>query len=140
VHWYCYLLTSQQWVGPVLILFYLGRDQQQVWCPGRSSHRCWVKFYFAYSYKRLDSNLCNGSLGTYLSKHELFSADQVYRFKPPKLNTEKSNIKNSENTTLFNVSCFQYVLSGIVLSVGPPFRQSMRNNRKRIYSDITTRN
>ncbi|KAF4634651.1 hypothetical protein G7Y89_g3450 [Cudoniella acicularis] len=47
---------------------------------------------------------------------------------PPKLNKEKSNVENSENTTLFLVSCFEYILSGIVLSVGPPFRQSMANN------------
>lgn len=50
------------------------------------------------------------------------------RFIPPVLNRNKSNIKNSENTTLFLVSCFQYILSAIVLSVGPPFRQSMASN------------
>lgn len=47
---------------------------------------------------------------------------------PPKLNREKSNIKNSQNTTLFLISCYQYILSAIVLSVGKPFRQSMRHN------------
>ncbi|PBP20539.1 hypothetical protein BUE80_DR008644 [Diplocarpon rosae] len=47
---------------------------------------------------------------------------------PPHLNREKSNVENSENTTLFLVSCFEYILSGIVLSVGPPFRQSMSHN------------
>ena len=51
------------------------------------------------------------------------------RFIPPKLNTKKTNVENSENTTLFLLSCFQYILSGIVLSVGPPFRQSMTQNR-----------
>ena len=54
----------------------------------------------------------------------------VLRFVAPELDTEKSNIKNSENTALFLISCFQYIFSGIVLSVGPPFRQTMRNNRK----------
>lgn len=49
-------------------------------------------------------------------------------FIPPVLNREKSNIENSENTTLFLVSCFQYILSAIVLSVGPPFRQSLASN------------
>ncbi|KAI9721463.1 MAG: hypothetical protein M1812_002225 [Candelaria pacifica] len=49
-------------------------------------------------------------------------------FLPPRLNQEKSNIVNSENTTLFLVSCYQYTLSAIVLSVGPPFRQSMASN------------
>lgn len=28
------------------------------------------------------------------------------------------------------VSCYQYILSAIVLSVGPPFRQSMGHNRE----------
>ncbi|KAI9786820.1 MAG: hypothetical protein M1839_005051 [Geoglossum umbratile] len=49
-------------------------------------------------------------------------------FIPPKLNLDKTNIKNSENTTLFLISCYQYILSGIILSVGPPFRQSMLYN------------
>ncbi|KAL9102913.1 MAG: hypothetical protein Q9163_002005 [Psora crenata] len=49
-------------------------------------------------------------------------------FIAPILDTRKPNIINSENTTLFGISTFQYIFSGAVLSVGPPFRQSMRNN------------
>ncbi|KAL8782003.1 MAG: hypothetical protein Q9194_000015 [Teloschistes cf. exilis] len=49
-------------------------------------------------------------------------------FLSPVLDKERSNIENSENTALFLTSCFQYILSAIVLSVGPPFRQSMTNN------------
>jgi len=49
-------------------------------------------------------------------------------YQPPELNKQKSNVDNSQNTALFLVSCFQYTLSGIVLSVGPPFRQSMAKN------------
>ncbi|KAJ6096783.1 cation-transporting ATPase [Penicillium sp. IBT 16267x] len=49
-------------------------------------------------------------------------------FIPPQLNLEKSNIVNSENTALFLFSCFQYILTSIVLSVGPPFRQPMTLN------------
>lgn len=52
------------------------------------------------------------------------------RFKTPVLDKERSNIENSENTVLFLISCFQYILSAIVLSIGPPFRQSMTNNGK----------
>ncbi|KAL6713089.1 hypothetical protein ACLMJK_009210 [Lecanora helva] len=59
-------------------------------------------------------------------------------FKPPHLDKEKSNIVNSENTTLFLVSCFQYVFSGVVLSVGPPFRQTMRNNLPFVVTIVTT--
>lgn len=49
-------------------------------------------------------------------------------YKPPKLDQEKSNTKNSQNTTLFLLSCYQYILSSVVLSVGPPFRQPMTQN------------
>jgi cation-transporting P-type ATPase 13A2 len=51
-------------------------------------------------------------------------------FIPPKIKHKKSNIKNSENTVLFLVSCFQYILAGIVLNAGPPFRQPGRRNCK----------
>ncbi|RMD41460.1 hypothetical protein DV735_g3675, partial [Chaetothyriales sp. CBS 134920] len=49
-------------------------------------------------------------------------------YQPPRLDREKSSIDNSQNTALFLVSCFQYSLSGVVLSVGPPFRQPMLTN------------
>lgn len=51
-----------------------------------------------------------------------------YRFIPPVIDPDKSNIKNSENTALFLVSCFEYILSGVVLNAGPPFRQGMWQN------------
>ncbi len=44
-------------------------------------------------------------------------------FKAPKVNPDKSNIKNSENTALFPTSCFEYILAGVVLNAGRPFRQ-----------------
>ncbi|KAF4837814.1 putative cation-transporting ATPase [Colletotrichum tropicale] len=47
---------------------------------------------------------------------------------PPRINHEKSNIKNSENTVLFLVSCFEYILAGVVLNAGPPFRESALKN------------
>lgn len=49
-------------------------------------------------------------------------------FIPPHVNPDKSNIKNSENTALFLVSCFEYTLIGVVLSAGKPFRQPMWQN------------
>ncbi|TGJ86477.1 hypothetical protein E0Z10_g2299 [Xylaria hypoxylon] len=49
-------------------------------------------------------------------------------FIPPHVDPEKSNIKNSENTALFLVSCFEYVFIGVVLSAGKPFRQPMTQN------------
>lgn len=50
------------------------------------------------------------------------------RYIPPRINHEKSNIKNSENTVLFLVSCFEYILAGVVLNAGPPFRESALKN------------
>ncbi|KAJ5095152.1 cation-transporting ATPase [Penicillium argentinense] len=51
-------------------------------------------------------------------------------YLPPHLDLEKSNIVNSQNTSLFLFSCFQYILTSIVLSVGPPFRRPMTQNGK----------
>jgi hypothetical protein len=56
------------------------------------------------------------------------SVIDMLRFMPPHLNKEKSNIENSENTSLFLVSCYEYILAAMVMSVGPPFRQSMSHN------------
>ncbi|KAI1331917.1 hypothetical protein F5Y16DRAFT_421244 [Xylariaceae sp. FL0255] len=55
-------------------------------------------------------------------------------FIPPHVNPEKSNIRNSENTALFLMSCFEYIFIGVVLSAGKPFRQPMLQN----YPFVTT--
>ncbi|KAK2871562.1 hypothetical protein FQN49_003053, partial [Arthroderma sp. PD_2] len=47
---------------------------------------------------------------------------------PPKISHEETNVKNSQNTALFLVSCYQYVLSGVVLSAGRPFRKPATSN------------
>ncbi|ORY72025.1 uncharacterized protein BCR38DRAFT_454387 [Pseudomassariella vexata] len=49
-------------------------------------------------------------------------------FIPPHFNPDKSNIKNSENTALFLVSCFEYTSIGVVMSAGKPFRQPLTQN------------
>ncbi|KAK3068570.1 hypothetical protein LTR53_013753 [Teratosphaeriaceae sp. CCFEE 6253] len=49
-------------------------------------------------------------------------------YQPPVLDKGHSNSTNSENTTLFLLSCYQYILSAVILSVGKPFRQSMAHN------------
>lgn len=49
-------------------------------------------------------------------------------YEPPVVDKDKSNSHNSQNTTLFLLSCYQYILSAVVLSVGRPFRQPMSQN------------
>ncbi|KAJ4331523.1 hypothetical protein N0V87_009104 [Didymella glomerata] len=49
-------------------------------------------------------------------------------YQPPVLDPEHSNSLNSQNTALFLVSCFQYILSAVVLSVGRPYREPMARN------------
>ena len=50
------------------------------------------------------------------------------RYKPPEVDLESTNIENSQNTALFLVSCFQYTLSAVVLSIGRPYREPMSRN------------
>lgn len=49
-------------------------------------------------------------------------------YQPPILDTDHSNSLNSQNTALFLVSCFQYIFSAVVLSVGKPYREPMARN------------
>jgi len=49
-------------------------------------------------------------------------------FVPPVVDKNHSNSRNSENTALFTESCYQYILSSVVLSIGRPFRQPIGTN------------
>lgn len=53
-------------------------------------------------------------------------------YTPPDYNSEEKNIECYENTVLFLLSCFQYLLVAIVFSVGRPYRKPMSSNRKLI--------
>lgn len=61
------------------------------------------------------SNACNVSRSV-----EPFGENNTY--------VDIKNIRNYENTTLFFVSCFQYLTVAIVFSKGKPFRQSSLKN------------
>ena len=52
------------------------------------------------------------------------------RYTEPDVDNEKLETFNYENSALFLISCFQYILVAAVFSVGPPFRKPMYTNRK----------
>ncbi|KKZ63182.1 hypothetical protein EMCG_02478 [[Emmonsia] crescens] len=57
---------------------------------------------------------------------------------PPRRKSNDTNVKNSQNTALFLLSCFEYIFSGPVLSVGRPFRQPMTSNVPFVVTIIVT--
>jgi cation-transporting ATPase 13A2 len=59
-------------------------------------------------------------------------------YQPPVIDRDHSNSLNSQNTALFLVSCFQYILSAVVLSVGKPYREPMSRNLPFITSIFVT--
>lgn len=98
----------------------------------------WVGPYLTLSRKRPTANLVSrkvltpllGQVGIcILVQLAVFKTVQTQDwYKPPKLDHKNTSIVHSQNTALFLVSCYQYILSGIVLSVGRPFRQPMTSN------------
>ncbi|RIA92920.1 hypothetical protein C1645_819991 [Glomus cerebriforme] len=57
-------------------------------------------------------------------------------YKPPDIDPDDKNIVSFENTVLFLLSCYQYILIAAVFSVGPPYRKSMYSNVPFILSTI----
>lgn len=58
-------------------------------------------------------------------------------YKPPVYHRGEKNIECFENTAMFLLSCFQYLLVAVVFSVGPPYRKPMVSNRKFFYCFCT---
>lgn len=98
----------------------------------------WAGPYKDLSRKRPTANLVSRKVLTPLLGHMLICvAIQTVAFldvrkqpwfKAPKTKHSGANIKNSENTALFLVSCFEYIFAGVVLNAGRPFRQKARDN------------
>ncbi|KAH8733206.1 hypothetical protein GQ44DRAFT_697072 [Phaeosphaeriaceae sp. PMI808] len=98
----------------------------------------WSAAYPLLSRKRPTANLVSRKVLTPLLGQMVFCiATQAIAFRivqqqpwylPPVIDKEHSNSLNSQNTALFLLSCFQYILSAVVLSVGKPYREPMSRN------------
>ncbi|KAG0036369.1 hypothetical protein BGZ82_004307 [Podila clonocystis] len=57
-------------------------------------------------------------------------------YKPPVYHRGEKNIECFENTAMFLLSCFQYLLVAVVFSVGPPYRKPMVSNRPFVFITV----
>ncbi|KAH8547645.1 hypothetical protein BGW37DRAFT_230305 [Umbelopsis sp. PMI_123] len=57
-------------------------------------------------------------------------------YSPPDYDPDGENIECFENTVLFLLSCYQYILIAVVFSVGPPYRQPVWSNVRLIITLI----
>nr|XP_033814062.1 probable cation-transporting ATPase 13A3 isoform X2 [Geotrypetes seraphini] len=78
----------------------------------------WVKEQPWYETWTPDSDACNLSSSSLTnSSHDMNNT-----------HIDEHNIQNYENTTLFFISCFQYLIVAVVFSKGKPFRQPCYKN------------
>lgn len=59
-------------------------------------------------------------------------------YHPPIRGGDDSHVQSSDNTVLFVISCFQYIFIAVILSVGPPYRKSMLENRPFLVTLVAT--
>lgn len=59
-------------------------------------------------------------------------------YNAPLRGGDDSEVQSSDNTALFIGSCFQYIFIAAILSVGPPYRESMSKNKAFVFVLIGT--
>lgn len=59
-------------------------------------------------------------------------------YHPPLRGGDDSQVQSSDSTVLFIISCFQYIFIAVILSVGPPYRKPMVENRPFLLTLLVT--
>lgn len=108
----------------------------------------WAESYPSLSVKRPTANLVSRKvLAPLIGEIVILGSVQlaIWRlvkqqpwYSPPLRGGDDSHVQSSDNTTLFITSCFQYIFIAVILTVGPPYRQPISQNKPFVVTIIVT--